>query len=357
MNVFGTRYRTTIFGTSHGPFVGCTIEGLRSGMRIDEAVVQGQLDRRRPGQSLVTTQRKEADRVEFSEGISDGLATGEPIVALIRNEDVQSKSYANVARVPRPGHGDFAAAMKYGGKSDLRGGGQLSGRMTAPLVVSGAIARQVLEPKGVRFYAHAAQIGRVTAQPVTPQQIAANVELSAVRCADLEAADRMIEEIEAARKDRDSVGGVIEAVVTGLPPGVGEPFFESVESALAHLLFSIPAVKGVDFGAGFRSASMRGSEHNDPFTVEAGRVATETNHAGGILGGITNGMPITFRVAVKPTASIAKPQRSVDLGTMRPTEIVVTGRHDPCIVPRAVPVVENAAAMAILDLMLVGGFL
>ena len=357
MNGFGTRYRTTIFGTSHGPFVGCTIEGLRSGMRIDEAVVQGQLDRRRPGQSLVTTQRKEADRVEFSEGISDGLATGEPIVALIRNEDVQSKSYANVARVPRPGHGDFAAAMKYGGKSDLRGGGQLSGRMTAPLVVSGAIARQVLEPKGVRFYAHAAQIGRVTAQPVTPQQIAANVELSAVRCADLEAADRMIEEIEAARKDRDSVGGVIEAVVTGLPPGVGEPFFESVESALAHLLFSIPAVKGVDFGAGFRSASMRGSEHNDPFTVEAGRVATETNHAGGILGGITNGMPITFRVAVKPTASIAKPQRSVDLGTMRPTEIVVTGRHDPCIVPRAVPVVENAPAMAILDLMLVGSFL
>ena len=357
MNVFGTRYRTTIFGTSHGPFVGCTIEGLRAGTRIDEAFVQAQLDRRRPGQSLVTSQRKEADRVEFSEGISDGLATGEPIVALIRNEDVQSKSYSTVARVPRPGHGDFAAAMKYGGKSDLRGGGQLSGRMTAPIVVSGAIARQVLEPKGVRFYAHAAQIGRVTAQPVSPQQIEANVERNAVRCADVEAADRMIEEIEAARKDRDSVGGIIEAVVTGLPPGVGEPFFESIESALAHLLFSIPAVKGVDFGAGFRAASMRGSEHNDPFAVEAGRVVTETNHAGGILGGITNGMPVTFRVAVKPTASIAKPQRSVDLATMMPTEIVVTGRHDPCIVPRAVPVVENAAAMAILDLMLAGEFL
>ncbi len=357
MNVFGARYRTTIFGTSHGPFVGCTIEGLRAGTRIDEAFVQAQLDRRRPGQSLVTSQRKEADRVEFSEGISDGLATGEPIVALIRNEDMQSKSYSTVARVPRPGHGDFAAAMKYGGKSDLRGGGQLSGRMTAPIVVSGAIGRQVLEPKGVRFYAHAAQIGRVTAQPVSPQQIEANVERNAVRCADVEAADRMIEEIEAARKDRDSVGGIIEAVVTGLPPGVGEPFFESIESALAHLLFSIPAVKGVDFGAGFRVASMRGSEHNDPFAVEAGRVVTETNHAGGILGGITNGMPVTFRVAVKPTASIAKPQRSVDLATMMPTEIVVTGRHDPCIVPRAVPVVENAAAMAILDLMLAGGFL
>ena len=357
MNVFGARYRTTIFGTSHGPFVGCTIEGLRAGTRIDEAFVQAQLDRRRPGQSLVTSQRKEADRVEFSEGISDGLATGEPIVALIRNEDMQSKSYSTVARVPRPGHGDFAAAMKYGGKSDLRGGGQLSGRMTAPIVVSGAIGRQVLEPKGVRFYAHAAQIGRVTAQPVSPQQIEANVERNAVRCADVEAADRMIEEIEAARKDRDSVGGIIEAVVTGLPPGVGEPFFESIESALAHLLFSIPAVKGVDFGAGFRAASMRGSEHNDPFAVEAGRVVTETNHAGGILGGITNGMPVTFRVAVKPTASIAKPQRSVDLATMMPTEIVVTGRHDPCIVPRAVPVVENAAAMAVLDLMLAGGFL
>jgi len=357
MNVFGARYRTTIFGTSHGPFVGCTIEGLRSGTRIDTAFVQAQLDRRRPGQSLVTSQRKESDRVEFSEGIADGLATGEPIVALIRNEDVQSKSYSAVARVPRPGHGDFAAAMKYGGKSDLRGGGQLSGRMTAPMVVSGAIARQALEPKGLRFYAHAAQIGRVTARPVSPQQIEANVERSAVRCADLEAADRMIEEIEAARKDRDSLGGVIEAVVTGLPPGVGEPFFDSVESALAHLLFSIPAVKGVDFGAGFRATSMRGSEHNDPFRIEAGRVVTETNHAGGVLGGITNGMPITFRVAVKPTASIAKPQRSVDLGTMRPTEIVVTGRHDPCIVPRAVPVVENATAMAILDLMLAGGFL
>jgi chorismate synthase len=357
MNVFGTRYRTTIFGTSHGPFVGCTIEGLRAGTRIDERLVQAQLDRRRPGQSLLTSQRKEEDRVQFSGGLQDGVVTGEPIVALIRNEDVQSKSYANVARVPRPGHGDFSAIMKYGGKSDLRGGGQLSGRMTAPLVVSGAIARFVLEPKGIRFFAHAAQIGPVTARPVTPQQIEANVERTPVRCADLDAADRMIAEIEGARKDRDSVGGIIEGIVTGLPPGVGEPFFDSAESMLAHLLFSIPAVKGIEFGAGFRAASMRGSEHNDAFTVDGGRVVTETNHAGGILGGITNGMPVIFRVVVKPTASIAKPQRSVDLETMQSTEIVVTGRHDPCIVPRAVPVVENVAAMAILDLMLVGGFL
>ncbi len=356
MNTFGTRYRTTIFGTSHGPFVGCTIEGLTAGTRVDAAFVQSQLDRRRPGQSPLTSQRKEEDRVEFSGGIADGVATGEPIVAIIRNEDVQSKSYSNVARIPRPGHGDFAAFMKYGGKSDLRGGGQLSGRMTAPLVVSGAIARQPLAPKGIRFLAHAAQIGRVSARPVTPQEIEANVERTPVRCADLDAADRMIAEIEAARKDRDSVGGVIEGLVTGLSPGVGEPFFDSVESNLAHLLFSVPAVKGVEFGAGFRAAAMRGSEHNDPFDVEAGRVVTATNHAGGILGGITNGMPVTFRVVVKPTASIAKSQRSVDLETMKSTEVVVTGRHDPCIVPRAVPVVENAAAMAVFDLMLVGGF-
>ena len=355
MNTFGTRYRTTIFGTSHGPFVGCIVEGLPAGTRVDEAFVQAQLDRRRPGQSLLVSQRKEPDHVEFSGGLLDGVATGEPIVAILRNEDVRSESYAQVGRVPRPGHGDFAAIMKYGGKSDLRGGGQLSGRMTAPLVVSGAIARSLLASKGIRFFAHSAQIGRVTARPCTPEEIEANVERTPVRCADLDAAALMIAEIEGARKDRDSVGGIVEGIVTGLPAGVGEPFFDSVESTLSHLFFSIPAVKGVDFGAGFRAASMRGSEHNDPFIVDGGRVATATNHAGGILGGITSGMPVTFRVVVKPTASIPKPQRSVDLATMTPTEIVVTGRHDPCIVPRAVPVVENAAAMAVLDLMLVGG--
>ena len=357
MNTFGTRYRTLVFGTSHGPFVGCTIEGVRAGTPLDVALVQAQLDRRRPGQSSVTSQRQEEDRVEFAEGLADGVATGEPIVAIIRNQDVRSASYARVGRVPRPGHGDFTAHVKYRGQSDLRGGGQLSGRMTAPLVVSGAIARQILLPRGIRFYAHAVQIGSVTSRPVTPQEIETNVECTPVRCGDLAAADRMLAEIESARMDRDSVGGIIEATIVGLPVGVGEPFFDSVEASLAHLLFSIPAVKGVDFGAGFRAASMRGSAHNDPFVVVDGRVATETNHAGGILGGITDGMPVTLRVAVKPTASIAKPQRSVDLDTMTATETLVTGRHDPCIVPRAVPVVENAAAMSILDLMFQGGFL
>lgn len=357
MNTFGTRYRTTLFGTSHGPFVGCTIEGLSAGTKIDESFVQAQLDRRRPGQSLLVSQRNEEDRVELSGGLREGIATGEPIVAIIRNEDVRSESYKDVGRVPRPGHGDFAAIRKYGGKSDLRGGGQLSGRMTAPLVVSGAIARQGLAARGIRFYAHASQIGTVISRPVTLGEIEANVERTPVRCADLDAADRMIGEIEAARRDRDSVGGIIDGIVTGLPAGVGEPFFESVESNLAHLLFSIPGVKGVEFGAGFRAARMRGSEHNDPFIIEKGQVGTATNHAGGILGGISTGMPITFRVAVKPTPSIPRAQRSVDLETMEPTEIVVKGRHDPCIVPRAVPVVENVAAMSILDLMFLGGYL
>jgi chorismate synthase len=210
---------------------------------------------------------------------------------------------------------------------------------------------------GIRFFAHAAQIAGIVAGPVTPQEIEGNVERTPVRCADLEAADRMVAAIEAARKDGDSVGGIIEGIVTGVPVGVGEPFFDSVESTLAHLFLSIPAVKGVEFGAGFRAASMRGSEHNDPFVLRDGKVVTSTNHAGGVLGGIASGMPITFRVVVKPTASIAKPQQSVDLLRMEEAEVVVRGRHDSCIVPRAVPVVENVAAMGILDLMLLGGFL
>ncbi len=333
------------------------MEGLKAGTPVDVPQVQAQLDRRRPGQSLVTSQRREDDRVEFMAGLQESVTSGEPLVAVIRNRDVQSNSYNDVRRVPRPGHGDYTARMKYAGNSDLRGGGQLSGRMTAPLVVSGAVARQTLASLGVRFHAHASQIADVVAMPATPEEIEANVERTPARCADLEAAGRMVAAIEAARMIRDSVGGIIEGIVTGLPVGVGEPFFGSLEASLAQLFFSIPAVKGVDFGAGFRAATMRGSEHNDSFVVRDGRVATATNHAGGILGGISTGMPVVFRVVVKPTASIAKPQRSVDLEAMTETEIVVTGRHDPCIVPRAVPVVENMAAIAVLDLALQGGFL
>lgn len=355
-NTFGTRFRVSIFGTSHGPFVGTLVEGISPRTPIDLAAVQKQLDRRRPGQSLVTSQRKEEDRLEVIEGIEDGVATGEPIVALIRNTDVRSKGYERYSRIPRPGHADFTALMKYHGVSDLRGGGQLSGRMTAPMVAAGAIARQVLEAKGLAFYAHAIQIGNVRARPVSVEEIRGHVDDTPVRCAELEAAARMVVEVNRARRELDSVGGIIEATVTGVPTGIGEPIFESVESVLSHLMFSIPAVKGIDFGAGFRAAAMRGSEHNDPFVVRDNVVRTETNNAGGNLGGITNGMPIVFRIVVKPTASIARKQRSVDLQTMTETEVEVTGRHDPCIVPRAVPVVENVTAIGLLDLAVQGGF-
>jgi len=355
-NTFGTRFRVSIFGTSHGPFVGAMVEGIPPRTPVDLAAVQKQLDRRRPGTSLLTSQRKEEDRLEVAEGIEDGVATGEPIVALIRNADVQSKGYERYSRVPRPGHADFTALMKYRGVSDLRGGGQLSGRMTAPMVAAGAIARQVLEARGLAFYAHAIQIGSVRARPVPVENVRAHVDDTPVRCADLEVAAKMVEEIDRARRELDSVGGIIEATVTGVPVGLGEPVFDSVESVLSHLMFSIPAVKGVEFGAGFRAASMRGSEHNDPFVVRDGVVRTETNNAGGILGGITNGVPIVFRVVVKPTASIARTQKSVDLQTMTETEVEAKGRHDPCIVPRAVPVVENVAAIGLLDLALQEGF-
>lgn len=357
MNTFGSVYRTTIFGTSHGPFVGCMVEGLVAGTRIDIEAVQGQLDRRRPGQSLMTSQRKEEDRLEVAEGLQDGLTNGDPLVLLVQNQDVISTHYEQFRRIPRPGHADFTALTRHRGYNDLRGGGQLSGRMTLPLVVSGAVARQVLEARGVAFYAHAVQIGGVRAGPVDLRAIAANVETNQVRSADPKAAVLMEAEVEAARREGDSVGGIVEGIVTGLPVGVGEPFFASLEAQLASLTFAIPATKGIEFGSGFACAAMRGSEHNDPFVVREGRVQTETNHAGGILGGMSNGMPVVFRIAFKPPSSIARRQRSVDLERMVGADLEVKGRHDPCIVPRAVPVVENAAAMAVLDLMMLGGFL
>lgn len=356
MNSFGVLYRTTIFGTSHGPFVGCMVEGLAAGRHVDLKAVQHQLDRRRPGQSLMTSQRREDDQLEIAEGILDGITSGDPIVATVRNKDAISSHYDAFREIPRPGHADFTALTRHRGFNDLRGGGQLSGRLTLPLVISGAIARQVLEEKGVRVAAHAIQIGKIKAAPVALEEIEARVDDSPVRCADPASAKLMEEEVDRARREGDSVGGIVEATITGVPVGVGEPIFASVEGQLASIVFAIPATKGVEFGSGFACAAMRGSEHNDPFVVRGGRVVTETNNAGGVLGGMANGMPIVLRIAFKPTASIAKRQRSVNLRTMEEADLEVKGRHDPCIVPRAVPVVENALAMGILDLMMLGGF-
>ena len=358
MNCFGTGYRTCLFGASHAACVGAYVEGMPTGEKLSEAIIQVELDRRSPGKGAVTSPRKERDRVEILSGILSGKATGAPIVGIVRNRDVDSSAYDALRRVPRPGHADYPAMVKYGGEHDHRGSGQFSGRMTAGLVLSGAIARQPLERRGIRFLAQTVQIGGVVLDEDVPFSVAEKiVRTNAVGCADRKTADLMRDEIVRAHEDRDSVGGVVKCVVAGLPVGVGEPFFGSIESLISSMMFSIPGVKGVEFGSGFRCASMRGSDHNDPFVVKNKRIRTTTNNAGGILGGLSTGMPVEFRVAFKPTSSIAREQKSVDIVDKKTVDLTVEGRHDPCIVPRAVPVVENCSAAVVLDLMIQGGLL
>lgn len=358
MNTIGSAYRVCVFGSSHGPFVGGSVQGCPHGERISEKTIQAELDRRAPGKGPVSTPRAERDRIDIVSGLHDGKATGAPIVGLVRNRDCDSSAYDAFRRVPRPGHADYPAMVKYGGNHDHRGGGQFSGRMTAGLVFAGAIARQVLERRKIRVLAQTVQIGTVTLDKLVPFSAAEKLaRTNPVCCADKRVAERMKEEIVKAHEDKDSVGGVVHCTILGLPVGVGEPFFGSVESAISAMMFSIPGVKAIEFGAGFSAAAMRGSESNDLFVVRNKRIATKSNNAGGILGGLSTGMPVEFRVAFKPTSSIARPQMSVDIVERKPVELTIKGRHDPCIVPRAVPVVENSAAAVILDLMLQGGFL
>jgi chorismate synthase len=358
MNEFGSKFRVGIFGSSHGPCVGAKVDGCPAGSKISEAVIQAELDRRSPGKGVHTTPRAERDRLEVISGIVNGRATGTTIVGLVRNKDFDSSAYDSFKRVPRPGHADYPAMVKYKGHHDHRGGGQFSGRMTAGLVIAGAVARQVLDKQGVRILAQTIQIGSVSIEKDVPFSIAEKVsKTNAVGCADRGTAERMKDEIVRAHEEKDSVGGIVRCTVLGVPAGVGEPFFGSVESLVSAMMFSIPGVKGVEFGSGFRAAAMKGSEHNDPYAVKGGKIVTKTNNAGGVLGGLSTGMPIEFRVAFKPTSSIARPQMSVDITKKVPVELEVKGRHDPCIVPRAVPVVENSTASVVLDLMLQGGFL
>ena len=325
---FGTNFRIAIFGESHAAAIGGEIEGVPAGTRIDIEELQRFLERRAPGRDALSTARREADAPEFLCGVKDGIATGAPIAAIIRNSDTRSGDYGNLANVPRPGHADFPAEVRFSGHQDKAGGGHFSGRLTAPLCVAGGIAVQMLARAGVSVSARAVRIGGET-EP-----------------------ERMKAAIEAAREDGDSVGGVVEAEVRGVPVGVGDPMFGGLENRIAQAVFGIPAVKGVEFGEGFAAAEMRGSENNDPYGVADGKVTPLTNHAGGILGGLSTGAPIVFRVAFKPTPSIAKEQDSVDMATGRPVKLVVKGRHDPCVVLRAVPCVEAAAAIAVCDAMM-----
>ncbi len=360
MNSFGVMYRVTIIGSSHGNLIGVVIDGIPPGFPLNINLINQELTRRRPGQSNMTTNRKERDEVVIETGTFRGKTTGDPLVAYVRNQDVDSSYYEDLKDHPRPGHADYTAKIKYRGANDYRGGGRFSGRLTAGLVIAGAIARQILSNFGIKVISHAKEIGGIQAR-VAIEELDEEVIYSPknlVRTGDANAINPMIRSIEEARSMGDSIGGIVECGILNLPVGVGEPFFDSIESVIAHVMFSIPAVKGVEFGSGFNAARMRGSHHNDLFAVnDEGKVITLTNNAGGILGGISNGMPVIFRVAFKPPSSISIPQETLHLKTGKRKQLKVRGRHDPCIVPRAVPVVTNAAAMAILDLILRGGFL
>ena len=325
-NRYGENFRIEIFGASHASEIGVVIEGIPVGSVIDMATLQEFMNRRAPGRDEFSTPRKEPDCPEFVSGMVDGVADGGVVKAIIRNTNVRSHDYEN--SIPRPGHADYPASVKFGPQYSFAGGGPFSGRMTAPLCIAGGIAKQLLSRLGVSVNAIATRIGGETE------------------------VERMKDAIRSAKAEGDSVGGIIECEVRGLPAGIGNHMFQGMENRIAQAAFGIPAVKGIEFGAGFAVADMKGSENNDEYMVVDGAVRTRTNHAGGILGGMTNGEAVIFRVALKPTPSIFKPQRSVDLKTLEEVEFSVRGRHDPCVVLRAVPCVEAAAAIAVYDAML-----
>ena len=356
MNTLGHKLRVTVFGQSHAKAIGCVVEGLPAGFRPDMDRVAAFMARRAPGRDPWSTKRKEADAPEILSGMVDGALCGAPLSAVIYNSDQHSKDYEGLRRTPRPSHADYTAWVKYGESYDIRGGGQFSGRLTAPLCFAGALALQLLEQRGITVAGHIAAIAGVEDEAtdfarVEQKELTALLERPFPVFSE-EAGVAMRQEIERSRMEADSVGGVIRCFALGLPAGIGEPMFGGVENRLAAALFGIPAIRGVSFGDGFAAAAMRGSQHNDPFVMEGGAVHTRTNHAGGVLGGITTGMPLVVNVAVKPTASIAREQDTVDLKTGTDTTLVIHGRHDPCIVPRAVPVVEAVTALTLLDMLL-----
>ena len=352
-STYGENLKLSIFGQSHGPAIGMTLDGIPAGLPVDIQKLQHFLNRRAPGQNDWSTPRREEDTPEFLGGILDGFTCGSPIAAIIRNKNTRSGDYANLKDCPRPGHADYTAQVKYGGFQDAAGGGHFSGRLTAPLCIAGGLCKQWLEEMGIFLAARIVSIGGeqddFTPDPVHPQIDRIG---EAFPVFSPSAGKRMQEKIAQAQAEGDSVGGIIECYITGLPAGLGEPMFGGVESRIAQIVYGIPAVKSVDFGAGYSVAYLRGSQCNDAYTIENGVIRTLTNNAGGIQGGITNGMPVIFQCAFKPTPSISRPQQSISLSKGERSILEIKGRHDPCIVPRAVPVVEAAAAIALFDLIL-----
>lgn len=352
----GKQVQVSIFGQSHAAAIGVVLDGIPAGEAIDLVEVQRFLARRAPGQGEHTTARKEADIPEILSGIVDGHSCGAPIAAVIRNTDSHAQDYEALQDLPRPSHADYPAQMKYSGWQDVRGGGHFSGRLTAPLCFAGAVCQQVLMRKGMQCGAHIRSIGGVQDTSYDPVNLSEETLLCAARrdfpVLDVAQGDAMQRLIAQFRQQEDSLGGTVECAVLGLPPGIGEPMFDGLENRIAQLIFAIPGVKGIEFGAGFSLADMSGKQANDAYTISGDHVRTTTNHNGGILGGLSTGMPLIFRVAIKPTPSIAQEQESVHLSKLQPETIRIQGRHDPCIVPRAVACVEAAAMLAVLDLYL-----
>ncbi len=353
----GKIFTITSFGESHGNGVGVIIDGCPAGLPITKADIQREVDKRKPGVWVAATARAEEDKVEILSGIFNGRTTGAPVCLLIWNKDIDSSEYERTRFLLRPGHADYTAFIKYGGFNDFRGGGRFSGRITASFVMAGAVAKKLLSLTGIEVLTYTVAIGGVKAKPKAFDEIKENVDQNPVKCADLRAAEEMARVIEQAKEEGDSVGGIIEGIALNVPVGLGEPAFDTLEGDLAKALFAIPAVKGVEFGSGFSAAGKRGTENNDPFTIRNGKIVTITNNAGGILGGISNGMPIVVRVAVKPTPSIAKGQETVNIKNMESASLAVKGRHDACIVPRAVPVVESMVAVTLCDFAMRAGLI
>lgn len=354
-SIYGDKIKISVFGESHGNGIGVVIDGLPAGVKIDMDSVLVQMSRRAPGKDKTATPRKESDLPKVLSGMFGDTLTGAPLCAVIENTNTRSGDYGNLLSCPRPGHSDYTAFVKYNGANDIRGGGHFSGRITAPIVFAGSICRQILSQKGIKIAAHINSIGNVADEPFNPVSIddalIDRLNESSFAIIDNSVEEKMRSVVEDARMSLDSVGGTIECAVTGIEAGIGEPMFDGVEGVIAKAVFGVPAIKGIEFGKGFELSKLRGSQSNDPFRYKDGKIVTETNNCGGILGGITNGMPIIFRAAVKPTPSIAQKQKSVDLQKKENTELEVHGRHDPCIVPRAVPVIEAVTAIAIANLM------
>ncbi len=346
----GQRFVLTSFGESHGRCIGAVVDGCPAGLELQEKDIQLMLDLRKPGQSIVSTQRKEDDKVEILSGVYQGRTTGAPITMIIWNKDQHSKDYDNLLLKPRPGHSDYPAYIKYKGFNDIRGGGRFSGRLTATFVMAGAIARKLISVTlGLETFSYTCQVGNVKMKEQASLKLKKSIYDNEVRCPDKKIANRMRAIILTARRSGDSVGGVVESITTNLPVGLGEPIFGSLESDLSKALFSIPAVKGIEFGSGFRGSTLNGSSNNDEYIIKNGKIETRTNNSGGILGGLSTGMPLVLRIAFKPASSIAKKQRTIDLQTRKPSSLVVQGRHDPCVVPRAPPVVDSLVSVVLAD--------